>query len=138
MAETIRHYTLPPEEVLRVREAGGPLVDLQMPEDKLREMSIAAVEVDGQIVAYWAVWYGLHVEPLWVQADQRKNPAVIKGIVLQMQAIVAATGEPAAFAVIDDATAEVVAQYATRLGFHPAPSKLYYLVLEPLAPAVTV
>ena len=129
-----RHYTLGPEEVARALEAGGPLKDLSADPEKLKDMSLAVVEVDGAIVAYWVVWYALHVEPLWVVEAERKNPAVIKGIVQEMQRIVEATGEPAAFCVIEEENLAVVAPYANRLGFTEAPGKLFYVVVEPPVP----
>lgn len=132
----IRGYTLGPEEIDRVLEAGGPLVEMQADPQRLKDMSIAVVEADGQIVAYWVVWYALHCEPLWVKEEYRKSPAVIRGIVQQMEVIVEATGEPAAFCVIEQHNAEVVAQYAVRLGFHepPTPGSLYYIVVQPVEP----
>lgn len=128
----IRHFTLPPVEAHRALEAGGPLQDLGIAPDRLQEMSIAVVEVDDLIVAYWAVWYGLHVEPLFVAEAYRKHPAVISGIVEEMQTIVEASGEPAVFCVIEEANAAAVAPYAGRLGFHAAPGSLYYLVVSPV------
>lgn len=132
MAITTR--TLRPEEAHLAIEAGGPFQELQVQADKLTEMSIAVVEVDGRIVAYWCVWYALHTEPLWVHPDHRKSPGVVGGLVGEMQRIVEATGEPAAFAVIEEGNLEQMVSYATRLGFYAAPGKLYYLVLAP-APA---
>lgn len=128
---TLRTYTLPPADTARAIAAGGPLADLAADPERLADMRIAVVEVDGQIVAYWVVWYALHVEPLWVTEPYRKHPAVIKGIVGEMQRIVEQTGEPAAFCVIEPENLAVVAPYATRLGFVDAPGKLYYVVAQP-------
>lgn len=128
---TIVHRTLAPEEAHRAIEAGGPLQDLAVQADRLTDMRIAVVEVDGRIVAYWVVWYALHVEPLWVHDDWRRHPGVIAGIVDQMQEVVEGTGESSAFCVIEAENAETVAGYAHRLGFFDAPGKLYYLVLQP-------
>lgn len=128
----ITRRTLDPAEVQKAIEAGGPLKDLQIQADKLKEMAIAVVEVDGVIVAYWVVWFALHTEPLWIHEDYRKHPRVVGGIVGEMQRIVEASGEPSAFCVIEDGeTAEIVRQYADRLGFHRAPGTLHYLVLQP-------
>lgn len=130
----IQHSTLPPDQFYRLRDAGGPLADVDP--EKLKEMSIAVVEVDGLIVAYWVVFYALHVEPLWIAEAFRRSPSVVGGIVREMQTIVEATQEPAAFCVIDAGdAAPLVASYADRLGFHEAPGKLYYLVIQP-APAL--
>lgn len=135
---TIVHRTLDPADAQRAIDAGGPLKDLQASPDRLKDMRIAVVEVDGQIVAYWVIWYALHVEPLWVHDDWRKHPGVIAGIVDEMQTVVESTGEGAAFCVIEAENAEVVAGYAHRLGFFDAPGKLYYLVLQPDREPVTV
>lgn len=127
----IRAYLLPTDQASRALEAGGPLADLGATNETLAKMIVAVVEVDGRIVAYWVIWKALHVEPLWVEEAYRKHPAVIKGIVEAMQEGVVLTGEPSAFCVIEQENAEVVAQYATRLGFVPAPGSLYYLVPVP-------
>lgn len=128
----ITHRTLAPEEIQRAIDAGGPLGEMQVQADRMKEMSVAVVEVDGVIVAYWVVWYALHVEPLWVDPAWRRHPAVIGGIVQEMEAVVEATPEPAAFCVIEAENAAIVGRYARRLGFHEAPAgaSLYYLVLE--------
>ncbi len=128
----IRARILPVEEIERAVNAGGPLAELQVSTDALKSMGVAVVEDDARIVAYWVVWTGLHVEPLWVDPAYRRNPAVIRGIVQGMEALVTASGEPAAFCVIEDGdTASLVAGYATRLGFHEAPGRRYYLVHTP-------
>lgn len=131
----IRRYTLPHAESQRAIDAGGPLADLQLDATKLAEMSIAVVEVDGVIVAYWVVWWALHMEPLWVHPDHRTSPSVIRNIVAQVQEIVVSTEAPSAFCVVEDGeTAGVVAQYADRLGFLKAPGQLYYVVVQAPAP----
>lgn len=128
---TIVRRTLNPEEMDTALQAGGPLAEMQLSAEKLKQMRIAVVEIDGQIVAYWVVWFGLHVEPLWVAEEHRRSPAVIKNIVEQMQEEVLRTAEPAAFCIVESSEAgEVVARYADRLGFHEAPGKLYYVVVE--------
>lgn len=129
----IRAFTLPPWAAYRAFEAGGPLAEADPTKlTDMKDLSIAVVEVDDRIVAYWVVFKALHVEPLWIHPDHRKSPAVVGRIVKQMQEIVEATQEPAAFCVIEDTpTASLVASYADRLGFHIAPGSLYYLVVQP-------
>jgi hypothetical protein len=128
---TIRARTLDPDETQKAIDAGGPLAEMQVRADRLKEMSIAVVEVDDQIVAYWVVWYALHTEPLWIHEDWRKSPAVAGGLIGELQRIVEATEEPSAFCVIEAENLERMVSYATRLGFYEAPGKLFYLVLEP-------
>jgi hypothetical protein len=135
---TIVHRTLAPEEVQRALDAGGPLQELQLDATRLAEMSVAVVEVDGVIVAYWVVWYALHVEPLWIAEAWRKHPRVVSGIVEEMQAIVEATQEPVAYCEIQDENLEVVSGYAARLGFHEAPGKLFYVIMQPVPEPVGV
>lgn len=134
----ITQRTLPPEDIPLAIAAGGPLAELQVQPDRLKDMSIAVVEVDGQIVAYWVVWYALHIEPLWIHPDHQKSPGVVTGIIAEMQRIVETTREPAAFCVIEDENAMVVGGYAARLGFQTAPGKLYYLLLQPAPEPVGV
>lgn len=134
----IQTRTLPPEEVQRAIDAGGPLQDLQVQADKLQEMSVAVVEVDGEIAAYWVAWYALHLEPLWIHPLWRKHPGVIGGIVGEIQKIAEASGEPAGFCVIEADDLALVGSYATRLGFQEAPGKLFYVVLEPAVEPVEV
>ena len=126
-----RAFVLPPEQVQRAIDAGGPLLDLQVDPAKLAEMQVAVVEVDGAIVAYWVVWRAVHVEPLWIAEAHRKSPSVIGGIVGAMRHLVKESGDPAAFCVIEQEHFEVVSDYAARLGFHEAPGRLYYFVVEP-------
>jgi hypothetical protein len=126
-----RHYLLPPDQIERVREAGGPLAEL--PDlSKVRDQTrVAVVEVDGRIVGYWVLWMALHVEPLWVTPDVRRAPAVIKGLLAEVESAILSSGESAAFAVIDPSDVAQVAAYAERLGFHDAPGKLLYIVVTP-------
>lgn len=133
----ITRRTLAPEESQKAIDAGGPLQDLQLDATRLAEMSIAVVEDDGVIVAYWVVWYAMHLEPLWVREDHRSSPAVIKNIMRQVQEIVVASDAPSAFCVVEDVAAgEAVAQYADRLGFQKAPGQLYYVVVQAPPPTV--
>lgn len=135
----ITRRTLEREEVARAIEAGGPLRELGADPDKLSSMAIAVVEVDGVIVAYWVAWMGLHLEPLWIDPRWRRHPGVVGGIIDQMELVVQATGEPCGFCVVQTDDLESVAPYAKRLGFHEAPGKLYYLVVqEPAPPPVGV
>lgn len=129
----LRAYTLPADQAARAIAAGGPLQDLRVDPEKLAQMTVAVVEVDGQVVAYWVAWYALHLEPLWIHPDHQKSPGVARALLGEMQSVVQATGEPAGFAVIEDENLAQIAPYAERLGFQPAPGRLYYLVVQPPA-----
>lgn len=127
----IRSYVLPPGDAMRALEAGGPLVDLPVDPKKLKEMRVAVVEVDQQIVAYWVVWYALHLEPLWIKEEHRRSAGVAAGLLSALEEAVRSTGEPSAFCVIEEENLAAIEPYAARLGFQEAPGKLYYLVLQP-------
>lgn len=126
----IRSYLLTGEATARAFEAGGPLVDLKVDPAKLADMQIAAVEVNGQIVAYWVLWKALHLEPLWITEEFRQHPAVALNLIQTMEEAALATGEPAGFAVIEQENLATVGQYAERIGFQRAPGLLYYLLLQ--------
>lgn len=128
---------LDPEETQRAIDAGGPLAEVGATAEGLKEMRVAVAEVDGAIVAYWVVWYALHIEPLWIHPDHRRAPRVVAGIVQEMERLVGATGEPSAFAVLEQENVDLLARAAMRLGFHEAPGKLYYVVVQPPVEAVT-
>ena len=133
----IRHFVLPPEEIERVQEAGGPLADL--PERSgLRDMTVVVAEVDGRIVAYWVLWYALHAEPLWIAEDHRGDPGVARGLVDLTLETARATGEPAAYAQIEPDNLPTVGAMAARAGFAPAPGTTFYLLLQPAPEPVEV
>lgn len=125
-----RSFLLTGPDAARALEAGGPLVDLQIDPAKLADMTIAVVEVDGRIVAYWVVWTALHLEPLWIAPEHRKSPPVVSGLVGALQQAVEATGETVAYCEIADENLPVIGPMASKLGFHEAPGKLYYLLVQ--------
>ncbi len=132
----MQSYILPPEQLERLREAGGPLADRETYPtlDTLKDMAVAVVEVDGQIVAYWVTWYALHAEPLYIAEPARKHPAVARLLIEQVRDVLARSGELSAFATIEEENLPVVGAYAGRLGFHRAPGALFYLVLPAQEP----
>ena len=127
-----RVLMLPPEEIERVREAGGPLADLPDLSGLKAEKTVVAVEVDGRIVAYWVAFYALHLDPLWVAEAHRTNPAVNRGLLEAMGTVVARTGEPVAFAILAGDAPHL--PQAERLGFAPVPGNLYYVGVPALEP----
>lgn len=131
---TITPRTLSPLEVQRAIDAGGPLQEMGIDPARLAAMTVAVVEVDGQIAAYWVAWKALHLEPLWIHPTWRKHPGVVGGIVEQIQQVAADSGEPVAFCEIATEDQAAVVPYATRLGFQAAPGQLYYVVLAPPTP----
>ena len=121
-------------EIERVREAGGPLAEV--PDlSRLTEATIVVVEDAGRIVAYWPIFYALHLEPLWITEDHRKSPSVVKGLLEAVGVVVEASEEPVSFAIIDPDLAESSLPLAERLGFARVPGDLYY-VMTPAAEPV--
>lgn len=121
----LRAYFLPMEEAERLREAGGPLAEADL--SNMRAALLAVVEVDGKIVAYWPVWQAIHAEPLWVTEEQRHNPAVIRGILDQVEQAMIQANDPIIFAIIGEADLLTSGRYAKRLGFTRVPGDLYVL-----------
>lgn len=129
---SLRSFLLPAEDILRLREAGGPLAEL--PDHLLERVnaghaSVAVVEVEGQIVAYWVVFYALHAEPLWVKESHRKHPGVLRSLIAETTALIQATEEPVAFAIVGQPDLDLHQVDPRRLRFAPVPGDLYYLVV---------
>lgn len=126
---TLRCFMLPMEEIERIREAGGPLAECDL--THMARAIVAAVEVDGKVVAYWPVWKAVHAEPLWVHPDARNNPAVIRGILDQVELAMDEMGDPVIFAIIEDAEMLTSGAYAKRLGYQQVPGSLFMLFRQP-------
>jgi hypothetical protein len=126
----LKVFILPPAQIARIREAGGPLAEV---DDLSRLASMAIVPVverDGKIVAYWPVFKAVHAEPLWVATEARMSATVIRAILHGVESALSAMGDPVAFAIIsEDDEGLVSGKYATRLGFRPVPGELYYVML---------
>lgn len=123
---SLRKYILPPDQLERIREAGGPLAEADLSK-LVGRAHVAVVEIDGRIVAYWPVWQAVHAEPLWVAEDYRKSPAVIRGILDQVEVAMDQFGDPLIFAIIEDGNELTSGAYAQRLGFEKVPGELWVL-----------
>src|SRR5258705_314463 len=99
---SIRAYLLPLGQIERLREAGGPLAETDLSQLQLEALPV--VEIEGQIVAYWPIFYALHLEPLWIAEGSRRHPVVATGLLDLMTEALHTIGKPVAFAVIDPAT----------------------------------
>lgn len=126
-----RVFILPPEQIDRIREAGGPLAEAPDLSKFAQEAIVPVVEMDGKIVAYWPVWKAVHAEPLWVSTDHRRSTAIIRGILQGVETALAAFGEPVSFAIIGQDDLDTSGVYAKRLGFERVPGDLYYVMLGP-------
>lgn len=132
----ITAYLLPPAQIERLREAGGPLNAEACPDlGRLTEASVCVVEVDGRIVGYWPAFYALHLEPLWITDEFRKHPGVAKALFTLMTETVEIMQEPVSFAILDPATGPETVQFAERLGFARVPGDLYYVMAPAAQPA---
>lgn len=132
-AMTIRGFQLPMDQIARIQEAGGPLAEVDT--SNMHKANIAAVEVDGQLVAYWPVWRAIHAEPLWVAEAYRHHPGVIRALLRELEKaldpLMQETGEHIAFAIIGDADVLASGRYAMRLGFERVPGDLFFLIRQP-------
>ena len=130
---TVRGFQLPMDQLDRLKEAGGPLAEVDT--SNMHKANIAAVEVDGQLVAYWPVWRAIHAEPLWVHEDYRRHPGVIRAILRELERaldpLMAETGEHIAFAILGDQDILTSGKYVMRLGFERVPGDLFFLIRQP-------
>ncbi len=120
------------DAIERVREAGGPLAEVEDLSGLRDEKTIVAVEVDGRVVAYWVAFYALHLDPLWIAEAHRGNPAVNRTLLEGMGAVVVQTQESVAFAVLADGAPHL--SQAERLGFARVPGDLYYVTVPASEP----
>lgn len=125
-----RVFLLPLDQIERLREAGGPLAETDLSQLQLEALPV--IEVEGRIVAYWPMFYALHLEPLWITEAYRRQPAVATRLLDLMTEALHTIGKPVAFAVIDPATP--VLQMAERLGFDRVPGDLYYVTVPASEP----
>ena len=92
---------------------------------------IIVAEEAGAIVAFCCVFAAAHWEPWFIAPSHRRNPAVARGLIRAGRDLLRELDIGAAFAVVSDAQLEQQA-IVERLGFTPAPGKLYVLAVEDL------
>lgn len=92
---------------------------------------IVGITSDKQIAAYWIVFDAVHVEPLWIRDDYRKNPGVGRRLWTAVQKVLLECKVKMAFAMIADGDAAINLPQATRLGFQRVPGQLYYIEVKP-------
>ena len=116
---TIRQ--LPPAEWTRLLPFEPFVTEgLPMPE----QWRIIVAERAGIIVGFCCVFAAAHLEPWYIAPSHRRNPAVARGLVRVSRQVLEQEGIGAAFAVVSDTLPEQQA-IVERLGFVPAPGKLY-------------
>jgi len=131
----VRGFRLPVDQIERIREAGGPLAEVDL--SRISHALIAAVEVDGQLVAYWPVWKAVHAEPLWIAEPYRQSLAVSRALLAEVDQAVEEMGDPVVFAIIGELDLLTNGRQASRLGFQRVPGDLYYLIRPPDPDPVT-
>ena len=108
--------------------ACDPFVPYAWKLEKIRARVIDAETAEtGQIVACWAAFDAVHLDPLWIAAAYRRRPKLALQLLDAMRAVLAECGVSSALAIIADPT---VAAMAERLGFEPIPGQLYLLRSE--------
>lgn len=119
---------LPPEEWTQLTtfepfaSGGLPVAD---------QWRILVAEAEGAIVGFCCVFAAAHLEPWYIAPSHRRNPAVGRGLVRAGRDLLRALDIGAAFAVVSDEQPEQQA-IVERLGFTPAPGKLYVIAVEDL------
>ena len=121
---------LPPEEFHRITEVeGSPLYAQPLPDPT--HTRILAVEVEGQVIAYWGLYDSLHAEPVWIHPDHRQRPAVVRLLLEGLGQILQDLGATFVFGIIADGDMEKNLPLAQRLGFTELPGKLYGVQVKP-------
>lgn len=112
----------------KVRQAGGPLAEASVPEERYTHVLLAVVEDDaGQAVAYWPVFLAAHAEPLWITPTARHNPAVGRALLQALSsALTLADAGDTPYVILD---ADSPHEMAAALGCVRVPGDLYLLPL---------
>ena len=92
---------------------------------------ILVAELEGQIVGCSGVHEQVHWDPWWIAPDHRGNAGVVRGLVRYGAEFLLGYEIPQVFCTIDDARV-LSHDLAQRLGFEPAPGRLYILDLTAL------
>ena len=119
---------LPPAEWTRLL-AFEPFASGGLPTPE--QWRIIVAEEAGEIVAFCCVFAAAHLEPWYIAPSHRRHPAVARGLIRAGRDLLRELDIGAAFAVVSDAQPEQQA-IVERLGFTPAPGKLYVLAVEDL------
>jgi len=106
----------------------GPFHGQQAVVDQLGNAQVVVVRADnGAIVAHWPIWVAIHLEPLWIDPEARKNPAVVRALVSAMQWQLVKERITTAFAVIGHADLVENLPLAARIGFERVPGDLFFV-----------
>jgi hypothetical protein len=127
----MRTRILEGEDLWRLADAPGPFQGRRDVIAALGNAQVVAVEdAQGTLLGYWPIWLAVHLEPLWVQPEARKNPAVIKALVMGMRAQLQAERITTAYATIAHEDLPTNLPMAARMGFERVPGDLFFVKLE--------
>lgn len=118
---------LPPAEWSRLL-AVPPYATVGIPADN-GEWRILVAEEDGRIVGHTSLHTQVHWDPWWIAPSA--GPGVVRGLISQGRDLLESLGIGQVHCTIDDAH-RVTQDLAERLGFSPAPGKLYLLNITEL------
>jgi hypothetical protein len=135
----VRTRILEGDDLWLLADVPGPFEGQRDVIAQLGNAQVVAVEdpTTGQILGYWPIWVAVHLEPLWVQPAARRNPAVIKALVMGMRAQLAAERITTAFATIAHVDLTANLPMAARMGFERVPGDLFFVKLADVAEAGT-
>lgn len=130
VSEPVVIRELRPEEFGRLSGIGpfaGRVVPATLP-----GRILVAESPTGHIVAIWGALHVIHVEPLWIIPDYRKNPGLGRRLLTRMRALLRDMGVTRAFAVLGPELPDLETRQAMarRLNFEPIPGDLYMVRLE--------
>lgn len=117
---------LPSEELHRLQ---GVLPEYRAGIDPRTARVIVAEDEDGRIVAHWALFVSVHIEPLHISVPYRKHPGVIRSLWQSVWEILEQTGQKVSFAVFSQESPAL--PLAERLGFEKIEGSLYWVHLNP-------
>ena len=127
MDVTVR--VLPPEEFELLKHL--PPFDKSGLPNPERSWPVVAQDQKGNIVGYWWVYLGAHVEPVWIAEEFRAKPGLLRRMWRGVHGILEKIGHSVAYGVIldQDIPTGTLGQ-ALRLGFQAIPGKLYFVNAE--------
>lgn len=113
---------------------GGPLYGQDL--SKAEATHIMVAEVNGEIQAYWPICMVLHMDGLYFKPEARHRRTIILQLLGQVIVFLQSIGAELVFAVIEPATfGEGNLPMAEKLGLEKVPGDLYFLKIDPAAPA---
>jgi hypothetical protein len=118
----LRIRELPPEEFPRLRTV---LEEYREGVDERTAKMVVAEDETGAIVATWGIFATVHVEPLWVAPQHRKNPGLIRGLWSAVSTILHRTSQKVSFAVLNRESPAL--PLAERLDFEKIDGSLYWV-----------